>query len=172
MERTTRVAKLLVLGDSGVGKTSFIDRLNFEGCNEEGGGGVGGRAFFEDSDLGLAGWRGGGEHSKVLQEDLDFKVTSKRMDITKEMVEDEGDLSEAGEEMPEEVELRFWDVNPLLCGGGAISSRQVEVFRNTTCTLILFDITSLNSYKAAKEKYYTQSRKISPEGRSEGARGG
>ncbi|GMI04025.1 hypothetical protein TrRE_jg5434 [Triparma retinervis] len=85
------------------------------------------------------------------------------MDITREMVEEEGGLSEAGEDMPEEVELRFWDVNPLLCGGGTISPRQVEVFRNTTCTLILFDITSWNSYMAAKEKYYTQSRKISPE---------
>ena len=94
------VAKVLVLGDPKVGKTSLIESLSFTGANEPN------KSEPETPE------------TEVLLETERFVISKKTFDITKDMVVGEGatlsnptgtEDDEGVADLPSSCELRFWE---------------------------------------------------------------
>ncbi|GMH54429.1 hypothetical protein TrST_g2210 [Triparma strigata] len=177
------VAKVLVLGDPKVGKTSLIESLSFTGANEPN------KIEPETPE------------TEVLLETERFVISKKTFDITKDMVVGEGATlsNPTGTEdyewvadLPSSCELRFWEpkvkekeknkweklrsaimgkhvdtlVGELRDGvlkAGTSDTAEVEIFRNSACVLIMFDVTNMKSFFSAIGHHYKKVKELIPE---------
>ncbi|GMH79862.1 hypothetical protein TL16_g08299 [Triparma laevis f. inornata] len=192
MEETPpTVAKILVLGDPSVGKTSLIESLSFTGTD------------IPNQIEPLL------PTTELLLETERFVISKKIFDITKDMVMGSppgidktltSHLSnpEAIEDyewvssLPPSCELRFWEpqktqspknkweklrgaimgkhvdtlVGELRDGvlkAGTSDTAEVEIFRNSACVLIMFDVTNMKSFFSAIGHHYKKVKKLIPE---------